>query len=170
MIISQLLIVCIFYRDVCSVFSLEGERRNREFHQIIWRSYIISTSVGCTTEPQSQLSCHVNGLTCVCVSVFFTCVSTLNGYFVYRVDFESLKDLPVLVLDVNEDFKNDRIKQEGVIEKVSVSWSADKWIHYFKDINSIFNLEHYFVSYCKLFWNHHVWTEFNTVLCFPFFR
>lgn len=36
------------------------------------------------------------------------------------MDFECLKDLPILVLDVNEDFKNDRIKQEGVIDKVSI--------------------------------------------------
>lgn len=35
-----------------------------------------------------------------------------------KVDFEYLKDLPILVLDVNKDFKNDRIKQEGVIDKV----------------------------------------------------
>ncbi|RXM36304.1 Deoxycytidine kinase [Acipenser ruthenus] len=35
-----------------------------------------------------------------------------------RVDFEYLKDLPVLVLDVNDDFKNDKIKQECIIDKV----------------------------------------------------
>ncbi|XP_064422892.1 deoxynucleoside kinase [Latimeria chalumnae] len=35
-----------------------------------------------------------------------------------RMDFEYLKDLPVLVLDVNEDFKNDRIKQEALLDKV----------------------------------------------------
>ncbi|KAF4098499.1 deoxynucleoside kinase [Onychostoma macrolepis] len=35
-----------------------------------------------------------------------------------KLDFEYLKNLPILILDVNEDFKNDRIKQEGVIDKV----------------------------------------------------
>ncbi|KAG9346817.1 hypothetical protein JZ751_007163 [Albula glossodonta] len=35
-----------------------------------------------------------------------------------HVDFEYLKDLPVLVLDVNEDFKNDKIKQEAILDKV----------------------------------------------------
>lgn len=36
-----------------------------------------------------------------------------------RVDFENLKEMPVLVLDVNEDFKNDKIKQEYLIDEVS---------------------------------------------------
>ncbi|XP_030638205.1 deoxycytidine kinase [Chanos chanos] len=35
-----------------------------------------------------------------------------------QVDFENLKELPILVLDVNDDFKNDRIKQEKLLEKV----------------------------------------------------
>ncbi|CAJ1063156.1 deoxynucleoside kinase [Xyrichtys novacula] len=35
-----------------------------------------------------------------------------------RLDFEYLNDLPVLVLDVDDDFKNDRIKQEVVVDKV----------------------------------------------------
>ncbi|XP_056140346.1 deoxynucleoside kinase [Lampris incognitus] len=35
-----------------------------------------------------------------------------------KLDFEYLKELPVLVLDVNSDFKNDHIKQEAVIDKV----------------------------------------------------
>ncbi|XP_010151669.1 PREDICTED: deoxycytidine kinase-like, partial [Eurypyga helias] len=35
-----------------------------------------------------------------------------------RVDFENLKEIPILVLDVNEDFKNDKIKQEYLIDKV----------------------------------------------------
>ncbi|XP_027754743.1 deoxycytidine kinase-like isoform X2 [Empidonax traillii] len=35
-----------------------------------------------------------------------------------RVDFENLKEIPILVLDVNEDFKNDEIKQEYLIDKV----------------------------------------------------
>lgn len=35
-----------------------------------------------------------------------------------KVDFEYLKDIPILVLDVNEDFKNDKIKQEDVVDKV----------------------------------------------------
>ncbi|KAM9603930.1 deoxycytidine kinase 2 isoform 2-T2 [Morphnus guianensis] len=37
-----------------------------------------------------------------------------------RVDFENLKEIPILVLDVNEDFKNDKIKQEYLIDKVSI--------------------------------------------------
>ncbi|OXB76201.1 UNVERIFIED_CONTAM: hypothetical protein H355_016779 [Colinus virginianus] len=36
-----------------------------------------------------------------------------------RVDFENIKEIPVLVLDVNEDFKNDKIKQEYLIDEVS---------------------------------------------------
>lgn len=48
-------------------------------------------------------------------------------YFVmYRLDFKYLKDLPILVLDVNEDFKNDRIKQEGITDKVRILY-MDLW-------------------------------------------
>ncbi|XP_068061986.1 deoxycytidine kinase 2 [Anomalospiza imberbis] len=35
-----------------------------------------------------------------------------------RVDFENIKEIPILVLDVNEDFKNDKIQQEYLIDKV----------------------------------------------------
>ncbi|XP_066572495.1 deoxycytidine kinase 2 isoform X1 [Amia ocellicauda] len=35
-----------------------------------------------------------------------------------QVDFEYLKDLPILLLDVNDDFKNDKIKQEAILDKV----------------------------------------------------
>lgn len=35
-----------------------------------------------------------------------------------RLDFDYLNELPVLVLDVDDDFKNDLIKQEGIIDKV----------------------------------------------------
>ncbi|KAM8741119.1 deoxycytidine kinase 1-like [Acanthopagrus latus] len=35
-----------------------------------------------------------------------------------RLDFEYLNNLPVLILDVDDDFKNDRIKQEAIIDKV----------------------------------------------------
>nr|XP_046266523.1 deoxycytidine kinase 2-like [Scatophagus argus] len=35
-----------------------------------------------------------------------------------RLDFEYLNDLPVLILDVSDDFRNDRIKQEAIIDKV----------------------------------------------------
>lgn len=49
----------------------------------------------------------------------------LNGFLViYRLDFEYLKGLPILLLDVNEDFKNDRIKQEGIIDKVCICGSG----------------------------------------------
>ncbi|XP_042737671.1 deoxycytidine kinase 2 isoform X1 [Lagopus leucura] len=37
-----------------------------------------------------------------------------------RVDFENLKEIPILVLDVNEDFKNDKIKQEYLIDEVNI--------------------------------------------------
>lgn len=36
----------------------------------------------------------------------------------FRLDFEYLNNLPVLILDVEDDFKNDRIKQEAIIDKV----------------------------------------------------
>lgn len=39
-----------------------------------------------------------------------------------RVDFEYIKDIPILVLDVNEDFKNDKIKQAYLIDKVSIKY------------------------------------------------
>ncbi|CAH2276716.1 deoxycytidine kinase-like [Pelobates cultripes] len=35
-----------------------------------------------------------------------------------HVDFESLHHTPILVLDVNEDFKNDKIRQEALLDKV----------------------------------------------------
>ncbi|XP_069611518.1 LOW QUALITY PROTEIN: deoxycytidine kinase 2-like [Ranitomeya imitator] len=35
-----------------------------------------------------------------------------------QVDFESLRHTPILVLDVNDDFKNDKIQQEALIDKV----------------------------------------------------
>ncbi|KAM3869021.1 deoxycytidine kinase 2-like [Diretmus argenteus] len=35
-----------------------------------------------------------------------------------RVDFDYLNDLPILILDVTDDFKNDRIKQQALIDKV----------------------------------------------------
>lgn len=37
---------------------------------------------------------------------------------VFRLDFDYLNDLPVLILDVDDDFKNDRIKQAEIIDKV----------------------------------------------------
>lgn len=54
----------------------------------------------------------------------FCCSLTLLGFFFLplpRLDFEYLKDLPVLVLDVNDDFKNDRIKQQEVVDKVNTN-------------------------------------------------
>ncbi|XP_075698233.1 deoxycytidine kinase 2-like isoform X2 [Rhinoderma darwinii] len=35
-----------------------------------------------------------------------------------QLDFESLRHTPILVLDVNDDFKNDKIQQEALIDKV----------------------------------------------------
>lgn len=36
----------------------------------------------------------------------------------FRLDFDYLNELPVLVLDVSDDFKNDRIKREEIVDKV----------------------------------------------------
>uniref|UniRef100_A0A3Q1FPE5 Zgc:110540 n=1 Tax=Acanthochromis polyacanthus TaxID=80966 RepID=A0A3Q1FPE5_9TELE len=38
-----------------------------------------------------------------------------------RLDFDYLNNLPVLILDVDGDFKNDRIKQEAIIDMVNRS-------------------------------------------------
>ncbi|XP_075455124.1 deoxycytidine kinase 2-like isoform X2 [Ascaphus truei] len=35
-----------------------------------------------------------------------------------QVDFDSFKHIPILVLDVNEDFKHDEIKQDALLDKV----------------------------------------------------
>ncbi|XP_044310590.1 deoxycytidine kinase 2-like [Varanus komodoensis] len=35
-----------------------------------------------------------------------------------KVDFDNLRDIPILVLEVNEDFNNNEIKQEYLLEKV----------------------------------------------------
>ena len=35
-----------------------------------------------------------------------------------RLDFGYLSELPVLVLDVEDDFKNDRIRQDAIVDKV----------------------------------------------------
>uniref|UniRef100_A0AAY4AQD4 Deoxynucleoside kinase domain-containing protein n=1 Tax=Denticeps clupeoides TaxID=299321 RepID=A0AAY4AQD4_9TELE len=52
-----------------------------------------------------------------------------------HMDFEYLKDLPVLVLDVNDDFNNDRIKQEGIHDNfvnsfVKMTTRKHKMLHY----------------------------------------
>lgn len=44
------------------------------------------------------------------ILTMFVCVS--------RLDFDYLNELPIFVLDVSDDFKNDRIKQEEIIDKV----------------------------------------------------
>ena len=49
-------------------------------------------------------------LMCVCLCV---CVSQ---------ECEFMNDVPILVLDANEDFKNDRIKQEAILDKVSLNY------------------------------------------------
>ncbi|KAG5844229.1 deoxynucleoside kinase [Anguilla anguilla] len=36
-----------------------------------------------------------------------------------RLDFEHLKDIPILILDVNEEFQKDKIKQEALLDKVT---------------------------------------------------
>ena len=50
----------------------------------------------------------INVCACVCVCV---CVSQ---------ECEFMNDVPILVVDANEDFKNDRIKQEAILDKVSL--------------------------------------------------
>lgn len=42
----------------------------------------------------------------------------------FRLDFDYLNELPILVLDVDDDFKNDRIKQEEIIDKVGAVSSS----------------------------------------------
>lgn len=36
-----------------------------------------------------------------------------------HLDFEHLKDIPILILDVNEEFQKDKIKQEAMLDKVT---------------------------------------------------
>lgn len=57
------------------------------------------------------------GLECTVFCVILLYVLPFN-----RVDFENIKEIPILVLDVNEDFKNDKIKQEYLIDKVSMKY------------------------------------------------
>ncbi|XP_077182771.1 deoxycytidine kinase 2-like isoform X1 [Paroedura picta] len=38
-----------------------------------------------------------------------------------RVDFDNPRNIPILVLDVNEDFKSDEIKQQYLLDKVSIT-------------------------------------------------
>lgn len=57
------------------------------------------------------------GLECTVFFVILLYVLPFN-----RVDFENIKEIPILVLDVNEDFKNDKIKQEYLIDKVSMKY------------------------------------------------
>ncbi|KAG8008351.1 Solute carrier family 22 member 6 [Nibea albiflora] len=45
-----------------------------------------------------------------------------------RLDFEYLNDLPVLILDVDDDFKNDRIKQQVIVDKVG-GFGRYQWLH-----------------------------------------
>lgn len=45
---------------------------------------------------------------------------TIQTVLLCRVDFDNLRDIPILVLDVNEDFKNDEIKQQYLLDKVSI--------------------------------------------------
>ncbi|XP_054834385.1 deoxycytidine kinase 2-like [Eublepharis macularius] len=41
-----------------------------------------------------------------------------------KVDFDNLRDIPILVLDINEDFKNDEIKQQNLLDKVKAFLTA----------------------------------------------
>lgn len=49
-------------------------------------------------------------------SVFFFCF--LNVHAPYRLHFESLLNVPVLVLDVNDDFSEEVTKQKELMKKV----------------------------------------------------
>lgn len=44
--------------------------------------------------------------------------SPLNIHASYRLHFEALLNIPVLVLDVNDDFSEEVTKQEELIKKV----------------------------------------------------
>lgn len=44
----------------------------------------------------------------------------------HSMEFEYLSDVPVLTIDVNEDFKGNEIKSAHMIEKVSDSWAKLK--------------------------------------------
>ena len=49
----------------------------------------------------------------------------------FRLDFEYLNNLPVLILDVDDDFKNDRIKQEAIIDKVLSYFTCTYFVLFF---------------------------------------
>lgn len=44
----------------------------------------------------------------------------------HRMDFEYLSDVPVLTIDVNEDFKNNENKSGNMVEKASDSFQTVK--------------------------------------------
>ena len=50
----------------------------------------------------------------ICVCVVFICVCLCVSQ-----EFAFMNDVPILVVDADEDFKNDRIKQEAILDKVS---------------------------------------------------
>lgn len=64
------------------------------------------------TAASLSLKPHEKMLFCVCVSLQPSCPLTP------RMDFEYLSEVPVLTLDVNEDFKNSENKRGNMIEKV----------------------------------------------------
>lgn len=74
---------------------------------------VISFNISGACGNQGQESC-IHSILC---SFYSNYVSSFN-----RVDFENIKEIPILVLDVNEDFKNDKIKQEYLIDKVSIKY------------------------------------------------
>ncbi len=41
----------------------------------------------------------------------------------YSLEFEYLSDVPVMTIDVNEDFKGNKTKRADMIEKVSDGWA-----------------------------------------------
>lgn len=53
---------------------------------------------------------------CSLAQLSFFC--SLNVCVFYRLHFEALLDMPVLVLDVNDDFSEDVTRQEELMRKV----------------------------------------------------
>lgn len=114
---SGAVFVYVFSSAACSGCSIAAGRRSREF---LW-----STSSSCTSNMRPGSTTGTSGnysteraqsLSGAFRSALLTCV------FAFRLDFDYLSELPVLVLDVNDDFKKDRIKQEAIIDKVSLSF------------------------------------------------
>lgn len=64
-------------------------------------------------------------LFCVCVLLQPLCLLTR------RIDFEYLSEVPVLTIDVNEDFKNNENRSGNMIEKVRDSFVLLIYYYYY---------------------------------------